>query len=251
MKLFDQEWTRRDLDGSVGYRWMLSRDFERSRAVGGLASSAEGYLNMAVRCLLVGYDEPARALAQRAEQWLCVAISDNERPRVYAPFGAEAHRHLCLAQARWLLHAVQDVEQFRAFVTNQDRFLDELPASASDVSLAAPQYLDGLAYAEAIRMLERFGFSVPASLAAIQTEAEACYAMSLHELEGRYSNEELLGALERFLGRSVNAWLTKGQAIRAAEWMKIVHWNPLPRALSPKEVVNKCYMYLPHSVRKP
>jgi hypothetical protein len=69
---FDPADERRLLDGKVGYAWCLGHSFEESRDVGGLASSAGFYLNKAIQCFLVGYDEPANALLARAHEWLAV-----------------------------------------------------------------------------------------------------------------------------------------------------------------------------------
>jgi hypothetical protein len=66
MEVFDPIERRRLLDDVIGYRRQLNRSFERVREVGGLASCADAYLTTAVYCLLVGYDEPAKALLARA-----------------------------------------------------------------------------------------------------------------------------------------------------------------------------------------
>jgi len=70
MKIFDPAEERRQLDGDVGYRVVLDFDFEESRSVGGLASSASAYLIDAIYALLVGYDDPAQQLLKRAFDWV-------------------------------------------------------------------------------------------------------------------------------------------------------------------------------------
>lgn len=72
-----------------------------------------------------------------------------------------------------------------------------------------------------------------------------CYVLSRHRLGLEYSDAEVAGALDRFLTKNTNTWLTNGHAARAAEWMKIAYHSDADNALSPKEVVLKCYDHLP------
>jgi hypothetical protein len=65
---FDPIDQRRRLDGDTGYKWALSRSFESERDAGTLANNADAYLWRAVRCLLVGYNDPAKALLERAHE---------------------------------------------------------------------------------------------------------------------------------------------------------------------------------------
>lgn len=125
MKIFDPANHRLRLDGDTGYEWVLSLPFEKARDVGGLASSADADINMAVRCILVGYAEPARSLLARAHEWLSIAIRDNERPRPQgAPGGAEARRHHILALCNWLLTGKHDIENSTLSIRYYEQFLD-------------------------------------------------------------------------------------------------------------------------------
>jgi hypothetical protein len=247
MKIFDSYHARQVLDGEVGYRWSLTRSFEKSKSLGGLASSANAYLNMAVKCLLVGYDEPAEALVRRAFDWMTIAIRDQERPRTYVPDGTEAQRYIDLALCNWLMRGVHDTENFGLYVEHRERFFagSDLSSNKSEISLTLPKYVDASAYQEALERFAHAHLSPPESLSSIRNEGQMCYALCRNKINGEYPSAELRSSIEIFLKRNVNSWLVDGHLLRAAEWMKIVHWREGAAGLSPKQAVLSCYAYLP------
>jgi hypothetical protein len=243
MKKFDPLHAREILDDrATGYRWTLSREFERSKALGGLASSAHAYLNMAIECLLVGYDEPATQLLTRARDWLTVAINEHEQSK-----WPGALRYLDLAMCNWLLDGMHDIDNLNRFVDYEDRRLagSGRRPSKLEVSLTLEGYVDAGACGQALAWFAKAGLSVPKSAAAARSEAQLCYVMCRHRLSEGYSEAEVQTAAQKVLKRSVNTWLLDGHFARAAEWMKIVHWQEGKSGLSPKEAVLKCYDYLP------
>ncbi|HEY2586222.1 MAG TPA: hypothetical protein VGI81_10710 [Tepidisphaeraceae bacterium] len=246
MKAFNPTQSREALDGDVGYRWTLSRNFEEARNMRGLASSAGAFLNMAVKCLLVGYDDAASQLSKRAFEWLTVAIKEKERPRAYGEYGTEAQWHRDLAMCNWLLHAVHDVENLKRYVEYEDRFLmgSKIGRDKTNVSLALLGYVDAGAYQQALERFANAGLQVPESLDSIRSEGQLCYVICRHRLRQEYLEADVKAAAEKFLKRSVNGWLVDGHFLRAAQWMKVVHWREGNVGLSPKGAVLKCYEYV-------
>lgn len=251
MKAFDHQHRRKILDDEyIGYLWRLSRPFDENAREGALASSASDYLDTAIQCILVGYDTPALQLLERARDWLTYAIVHNERPRVYSKGGTEAAWHHKLALCNWLLNNQHDSGNFRDFVIGEEHHLSHthLQHDEREISLVLPHYVDAGAYEQAIARYHGAGLSPPASLGAITTEGQMSYVLSRRLLGRQYGSAELCAAFDRFLNRSVPDWLLwDGQWSRAAEWMKIRHWNGVPGA-GAVEALMKCYDYIPGSI---
>jgi len=247
MKIFDPAEERRQLDGDVGYRVVLDFDFEESRSVGGLASSASAYLIDAIYALLVGYDDPAQQLLKRAFDWVTIAIKEGETPRDYGPDGTEALRYGTLAMCNWLLHGIHDGDSLRRSVEHEERFLmrERLGRDRTNVSLTALSYVDAGAYQVALERLAAARFSAPKFQNAIRSEGQMCYVICRHRLGLEYTEAQVASATERFLKRNMNTWLLDGVPDRAAQWIKVVHWREGTAGISPKEAVMMCYKYLP------
>lgn len=80
---FSIEEARASLIGDVGYSFDLESSFDSAKSEGGLASSARSFLNTAIKCFVVGFEEPGHQLLQKAEKWLVASIESNEKPRRY------------------------------------------------------------------------------------------------------------------------------------------------------------------------
>ena len=76
--------------GRTGYEWTLADPLCRRQVAGGLGGTANSNLGTAIQCLLVGFDEPAGRILQRALEWVEIAIASGERPQRYFPDGTEA-----------------------------------------------------------------------------------------------------------------------------------------------------------------
>lgn len=247
MRTFDPLLIREMLDGGTGYRFFLNFDLNETKRNGGLASAASAYLNLAVKCVLVGRDAAAEQLLIRAFDWLTIAITEHERPRAYGVDGTEAERYLSLAMCNWLLNSMHDIEDLNRFVEHEDRFLigSKIGRDKSNVSLTLIGYVDAGAYQQALERFANAGLPVPESLDSIRSDGQMCYVICRRRQGQEYSEAEVKAASEKFLKRSVNGWLSDGHFLRMAEWMKVVHWQEGKAALSPNEAVLKCYEYLP------
>jgi len=247
MKVFDPAEKRRQLDGHVGYLFDLSDDFDEVRSEGALASCASADIIDAVYCILVGYDDPAQQLLQRAFDWVTLAIKEGERPRDYALDGTEAEQYEILAMCNWLLNSIHDADSLTRSVEHEERFLirEGLGHDRANVTLGAISYVDAGAYGVALERLASARFSAPKSLNAIRSEGQMCYVICRHRLGLEYTEAEVASATERFLKRNMNTWLLDGVPDRAAQWLKVVHWREGTVGISPKEAVMMCYKYLP------
>ncbi len=246
MEVFDPVDERRLLDGKTGYARLLNRAFEEMRDAGGLASSARVQLNKAVQCLLVGYDEPAKALLARAQEWVTIAIRDDERPGTYTRGGTEGNRHLTLALCNWLLQGKHDSENYAHYIEHYDPFLirEKHIRNKMLIGLTLQCYVDARAYTEALARFDYAGMKPPASLARIRSEGQMSYVLCRHYLTGEYDRAEVDMAMRKFLKYNVNTWLTNGHYLDAAEWMKIAHWSGEETPLSVRAAVLACYDYL-------
>ncbi|HEY5411637.1 MAG TPA: hypothetical protein VIJ94_13025 [Caulobacteraceae bacterium] len=246
MQVFDPDQVRAQLDGITGYRWFLQRSFNETAKEQVLGNWASSYLELAVECLLVGYVDAADQILNRARDWLQIAIKSNERPHDYASGSTEARRSLDLALCNWLLFDQHDAEDYGLFLQGYDGVLESRGWSRNriEVSLILPRYVDAGAYSLALARYAGAGMQPPASLDRVVTEGQMCYVLCRFYLGQEYSADDVAKALKRFLNRAVNHWLLEGDFVRAAEWMKIVHWNGHQGELSAKDAVLKCYDYL-------
>jgi hypothetical protein len=200
---------------------------------------------MAVKCILVGYDDPAEKLAHRAREWLTIAIEEDEPHRQYPADYIRAQRFSDLAQCRWLLESVRDSENLSCFLEYENRYFGaESELDKVGVSLAIVNYLDAGDDRTTLDLLLRAGIGPPSSFAAISTDGQMAYVIGRKRLGEAYEDADVNGVLESFLKRSVNAWLADGHYMHAALWMKVAHWRE-GGPLSPQETVRKCYDYLP------
>jgi hypothetical protein len=247
MKQFNPQHERRILLDSCSFDLAFRTSFEEKKAKNALASNAAADLHMAVYAILVGFNDPARRLLEKAHRWVAEAIETNERPKYYNQFGTEATRFYILAWCNFLLNGVEDSESWRKFFEFEDRYVAE-PSTAKDrqeISLLLPFYVSGHAYERALQVLASCRkLRAPESLQQIRGEAQMCYVISRQRLGLEYSDAEVHDALGRFLNRHVDSsWLAAGHSLRAAEWRKIAHWEP---GDDPFATVLRCYDYLPY-----
>jgi hypothetical protein len=246
---FDLSHERSVLLGDCGCQFYLARNLEQSKSVGGLGSSADAYINMAVQSLLAGLDEPAVQLLKKARQWLDVAVAEDEKPQRYSRNATEASRFHTLAMCNWLLHGQHDAASLKQFVTHEDQYLATSAAGKDkvEVSFVLPVYVDAGAFN---RVLESFnatpGLSVPKSIGTMRNEAQMAYVLSCHRLALQFEAKDVEDATKKFLTKNMDHWLSNGHFIRAAEWTKIAYWNGNEERFSPKQVVMKCLDHLPN-----
>jgi hypothetical protein len=113
-----------------------------------------------------------------------------------------------------------------------------------EIGLTLPSYVDARAYAEALVRFDDAGMKPPVSLTRVRSEAQMSYVLCRHYLTGECGRAEVDMAIRKFLKYNVNAWLTEGDYLRAAQWMKIAHWSGEETPLSARKAVLACYDYL-------
>jgi hypothetical protein len=244
---FNPEKVREFLVGIYGYERFRKRDLADIQSRAALGAVADSSVTESIECLLVGFDEPARHLLEKALEWVPIAIAANERPQRYFPNGTEASRFETLTLCKWLLFDEHDAESYSCYAEFEDRYLSDrfVGRAKTEVSFVLPQYVDAGLFE---RVLEIFqanpGLSPPTSLT-IQGEARMSYVVSRYRLGLQYTAAEFNVMTTKFLNRNVDAWLGEGHWSRAARWMKIIHWNDAEPPISAKEALLKCYDYLP------
>jgi hypothetical protein len=257
MPNFDTTNERRILLGDCGYRISLESDIEQAKSVGGRGNSAYTFLSKAVRCLLNGLDEPASQLLSKAQQWVTVAIADDEIPEQflnderYSLEGDRALRYRTLALTNWLLDERHDAESYAQFVKHEDRFLasSEAGKDKANISLTLPTYVDAQVYRRALQIFMSSGMSVPKSHTSIRNDGQMAYILCRHRLGEEFADTETALASRNFLVKNMDNWLARGHFAQAAEWMKIVYWRSGTAGLSAKAALLKCYDHLPHCTR--
>jgi hypothetical protein len=245
MKNFSRSAQRTLMEGDTGYKIDLSMDFTEAQNQAALGPAGEYILATAIGCLLVGLDGPARELLEKSLHCASTAIKLNEKPERYFPGATEAFRFEAVAMSHWLMRGVHHNASWDAAITNRLRYhYDAEPGSDSvGISLAVPMFLAAEAY-DAVLSLPN---SVPGMESRIHTEAGMACVVARHRVSLEKNPEELRKLSNRFLKRMMNRWLCNGHYLRAAEWMKALHWEP---GMPAKDALLKCYDYLPAAARE-
>jgi hypothetical protein len=246
MKLFDPNHERNLLDGDIGYDWYLSKSIIYSDEQRVVAAASNADLDLAVLCLLVGYDEPGYALLTRVHDVLGARLREKENTAdsTRQTYGHKLHFNFALCT--WLLHGEHDQQNYTAYVEKYDRLLaeDSPQSRRHGIGLTLPQYVDARAYDQALAMFHNAGMKPPVSLARVRSEAQMSYVLCRYQLGEAYEQPEVETTIKRFLKGHVNTWLLDGQYTRAAEWMKIAHWSGEASAAGARDAVLHCYDYL-------
>jgi hypothetical protein len=249
MELFDPTHEQNLLDGDLGYKWQLSQSIIYSDEQDVVAASSRAELNVAVGCLLVGYDEPAYALLTRIHDVVGARLREKENTADGTQEPSDHELHFNFALCTWLLHGEHDQQNYTAYVEKYERLLaEESPQSRRHgIGLTLPQYVDARAYGQALALFHNVHMKPPASLARIRSEAQMSYVLCHYLLGEAYEPPEMETTIKRFLKYNVNTWLVDGHYLRAAEWMKIAHWSGEASAASARDAVLHCYDYLASS----
>jgi hypothetical protein len=250
---FDKDRIRQALEGPAGYNWLLLDTLESARSKQAIGFRARLMLNDAVRCLLVHLESPAERLALRAVEWSRRALEEAERGPTYEPLYSEAMLWTTIAFGTWITQDLHDSESYSKVAEHLRRYHLQTPLDDKvSVSLTLVEYLDAAACEEALDVFERTpNLRPPKDPLALQFEAGLVYVRCAHTLTSTYSYETVGAATDRFLKKNVNTWLTRGQATRAARWMKVVHWNADEGRSSAHDTILRCYDYLdPGSKRR-
>jgi len=215
---FSREKAITSLTGDLGYEFDLSSSFEAAKSAGGLGSSARSFINSAIKCFLVGYDDPGRRLLEKAERWLEVAIESNEQPQRYFADGTEAIRFYDLALCRWLAHDAHDVDSLKRSIEHRERYFDKATKiDRIEFVLVLPEYVDAGSFGAASRRAHGLWGS-----GKIQLELAAAIAIS----DEQSRNISGLKQIDTLLDTRMPEWLGRGQFDLAAKWLKVARWLP-------------------------
>jgi hypothetical protein len=225
-KIFSVEERKKILEGSTGYAFCLRCSFEKSRAVGGLASSAGHDIVTAAYCFLVGLDAPGMELAKRAVDWLTYGISTNEKPQNgYFPDGTEAAYLYNLALAKWLLGESDTASVAQSIERRERYYLGKAGRDPVEVALTMVQYLDG-GFTELIEAhIKRLWTNkrLPAEVAAAQALCE-----------DRETCDGIHPVVAGLLRKKGNEWLARGHASSFAKWVKVADSRMTARVPAPE-----------------
>ena len=236
------------LDQHSGFEHMLAMDFQETKDESALGAYAYSLLREAVQCFLVCFNEPAKQLLHKSHEWGNAGIAANEKPMHYFPSATEAMRFETLALCNWLLHGQHDQTSLDNYVKYYDEHLTSKGSKADKVgvSMALPSYADAGAFQRVFEIFEKIPkLSPPESLSKIRSEGQMVYILAQHHVQGQYTKQEIADAGERFLKRNIENLLGNGRYVDAVQWLKILHWNDTDRTATPKDIVMKCYNYLP------
>ena len=233
----------------LGYE--ASSTYHPERPMGSWGMST---IENAALAALVGFSEQMRTHLLRAINWMDLAIAKNED---LGPNRAAYHAQLVEAKAlaRWLDSADPATA---IWAETHDRHLGYLGEDlvgitgrwlAIHIDLLMAQAYQAERYAWAVAFFERMVGAKTFNLKRITSPRHVAYAKSLQALDQRFDPADVHAAGRRMLATYLDKhWLSQGQSVRAAIWLKIVHWQP-GSSLSPVEVMLKAYDDMPHVTR--
>ena len=225
MTQFDAERTRelarRLLDAEQG----VEREHYVPDAVGNAAVLG---LGGALTAWIAGLQEESRPVVERCRRWLEDSRARDERfgepPAYFA-----ARRDEALAVARWLLSGEEPASLWREALELHERAWDDLPDDHREPAFMREHYLADFARdgrlagrcEHVLTVCARFGARPVASASDVATELDlalwACREPAPAELS------ETGGRVVR---DRIGDWLSRGDGIRAAIWLKLVYWTP-------------------------
>jgi hypothetical protein len=243
--MFDADHERQLLLGPVGFDWRLGLDQAEARSERSMGNHASSFVRMAVQCLVVGFDDPAYQLLQKAKSWLETAIAENEIPRSYFQYGTEASRFRDLALCKWFLDGTHDSASLSRAVSLREQYFETRGADKVEVGMVLPIYVEAGDNDLGMRRFESTrGMSPPKSLRNVSGEGRMAYVLCRQHLDGDYVQSDIDEALQRVFRRHMDEWLNHGQATTAARWMKIAHWDRTHSTESAKAALLHCYDYV-------
>jgi len=246
--MFDPAKERELLLGDCGFEHWGEKKFEDIRANCALGSNAYYALNTVAPSYLVGLDAQATELLERSLVWVDAAIAEHEIENRYAAGYSEARRYQTQAMCKWLLRSEHDGVAYEQMIYQSDRYLvgEGKKKDPVGISFMLPEYADARAFERALEIFNSVPKLVPPkSPGNIHNEAQMVYVLARHHLGLQYTDNDVALASRKFLLKNMDKWLGRGHGMRAAEWMKILHWNDTDRSLSARQVLMKCYDYLP------
>lgn len=246
---------RKILDSDFGVRRCLNADFENKRANGGLWGGAKEFLLNVVDAHLVGVTSNLDEILAKARKWIDAAMNKKEACSNYSPsFLGEEHR-ITWSLCNWLQGQPDNLEMARQAADFANQYFTEQPDSVADtfsLGLGSLTFIEGQRYAEYLHWADANG-KIPLGVAQskIRGEASVCAAICQAKTTGHYNDADIAKIVQRLLDMRMNEWLTTGNEIRAARWLKLAYWQEGQAGLSPREVMLKAYDHLPTSPKPP
>lgn len=260
-------------------KFYLETEYDSSRPMGNVAASN---LEMVISGWLVGLNTELSSVTPRSLQWLDLAIEGGEENRLGSiPSWHRKTLHWAKAIGRWMLDGTNDqaswkVAQDASLEHMQVGFTKVLGPDKFDFELQrfVPQEVAGLPYSSKMilsdGLLDDFmAFSLQAgqyeagiqeyekhlapnipSLKKTLKPRELAYVLCL-EQAGRkqFDRDALLGAGRKMLQSNLQEnWLSGGQYIRAATWLKIVYGHS-DESLTPLQTILRAYDNMPKVAR--
>jgi hypothetical protein len=247
-------------------RQLLDTEFKTYRPMGYLASTV---LHKLVYCWLVGLHEEIAPVLPRVIGWLDHAIAvraaagdatreaggdvsaEATEPGDDPPPGLRTNLHATRAMARWLHRGDAACDGWHASLARGERRTTPGQIALDDYlawCVQAGDHTTGIALIES-QLALRASAPAHAVLTRLPRPREFAYAICLHHVRGRFEPAELFEAGKRMLGGCLDeAWLSTGESLRAAMWLKIVYADlaaPLDlAAASPLDAVRHAHDHL-------
>ncbi len=207
-----------------------------------------------VSAWLVNLKNEIAPVLPRSLDWLTYGIDHDE------DLGESINFHKgMLLEAKgiglWMLNAVNDVAVWQAATKNNlSLFNDEIvwpkgkwDAGGWDDHMAlayqAEEYEAAISLYEASHKVKR------PNLSGALSPRGFAYALCLQKTHVCYAPDDLLAAGQKMLTTHLEeSWISYGQYLRAAKWLKIVYWHANPQ-LTPQQTILKAYDHMPNVPR--
>jgi hypothetical protein len=239
-------------------KFYLSTQYDPMRPMGNVAANELGTV---IKAWLVGLSADVSPIIPRSLQWIDKAIEGGEK------FGPDpnAHRttlHWAKALGGWMddgWNYEGDWDSARCFEEARWRYekrpwpTNEIVKSGLDDYMAfayqGGDHNEG--FLAGIDMYERWTGRTGVSLSKALKPRDFGYALCLHRTARQaFDENDLFEAGRRMLQANLQGnWLSGGQFIRAATWLKIVYWHH-DDTLTPLQTILKAYDNMP-SVPRP
>lgn len=251
--LFDPYKSRLNGFDNEMLKFYLGTQYDENRPMGNVAASEIGTV---IKAWLVGLDHEIQSLITRSLQWIDKAIGIDEE------FGPDinAHRatlHWAKALGEWMDTSWDSEGEWdlaRVYEEARWRY-EQRPWSAHEVVKSGLDDYMAFAYQggehddgfeAGIEMYQRWMGKTEVSLSKALKPRDFGYALCLHRTATQqFDEDDLLKAGRKMLQANLQeTWLGGGQYIRAATWLKIVHWH-YDQTLTPLQTILKAYDDMP------
>ncbi|MEO0477039.1 MAG: hypothetical protein AAF085_13870 [Planctomycetota bacterium] len=237
----DIEKKKRALLSDVGYEWHLAKSIDDQREIGHYGCWAEGFLQLAIDCQVVGFNEPIDMLLNKSKQWLLAAIDSNNFEGS-SPLSTYETLSLC----NWMLGVDIDIDNDKRLIQTCDRWLQECSFDLPEVSYSIKSYLQVGAFENVLKTLQKATkFSPAKSIKNIRNEAKIAHVIAKAQLGIDVTEEEAADAGRNFLSKKMSEWLSRGFTNRAAAWIRIIYDPNRDSRANAKNLIMKCHDHLP------